>query len=87
VEYGFNPEQIQRGINKLSKIPERKSALLKEIQSEFTDREDGEDAQALSMIFDENFVNSFILDMVLIDSSMSLRDYMNKDPRGKLFLS
>lgn len=28
-----------------------------------------------------------ILDMVLIDSSMSLRDYMMKDPRGKLFLS
>lgn len=61
--------------------------MLKEIPSEFTNREDGEDLQALSMIFDENFINSMILDMVLVDSSMSLRDYMMKDPRGKLFLS
>ena len=54
---------------------------MKKINSKFTETVEGEDQSALSLIIDENLLNSFFLDFVLIDRSFSLRDYFGMDPR------
>lgn len=55
--------------------------MLKAIQSYFSDPEEGEDDFLFQMIIDENALNSFILDFVLIDKNFSLRELLAVDAK------
>ena len=50
--------------------------LLKEINSEFSAPADADDHRLIQLIVDENAINSFILDFVLVDKSFSMREFM-----------
>lgn len=78
-EYGFDPEIVYEQYRPKSN---KKSELLKPIDSYFAEPEDGEDSHLFSLIIDENAFNSFILDFVLIEKTFSLRDFLKMDPRG-----
>lgn len=67
IEYGFDPE------GSIRKQPsKRKTSMLKEIESEFSTSEEGEDQAAMQLIVDENLINTYLLEFVMIDSSASL---------------
>ena len=55
--------------------------MLKPIESEFSPMNSGENPTMISMIMDENAINSFLLEFVLVDRAFSLRDAMKADPR------
>jgi len=67
IEYGFDPEGSIR-----KKPSKRKTSMLKEIESEFSTSEEGEDQAAMQLIVDENLINTYLLEFVMIDSSVSL---------------
>ena len=72
LEYGFDTEMIFE-LDK-SKSSSRKRTLLKEIETEFSSNklEDG-DSKAFQIIIDENAINSYLLEFVMIDRSVSAR--------------
>lgn len=79
VEFGFDPEML---FGKARTIPKAKKGMLKEIASEFSPLvNEGENPTMISFIMDENAINSFLLELVLIDRAFSLRDFMRADPR------
>jgi len=41
----------------------------------------GQDDQAVQIVIDENFINKYLLEFVLIDRSMSLVKWLQTDPR------
>ena len=84
IEYGFDPEMY---FEKLRETPKKKKSLLKAIESEFTVPEEDEDPKVLSLIIDENAINSFILDFVLVEKAFSLREYFKKDARLREMIS
>jgi len=55
--------------------------MLKEINSKFSEVEEGQDGFAFSLILDENLINAFILDFVLIEKSFSVREFFSMDAR------
>ena len=65
----------------------RKRGMLKEIVTEFSEQETeistGTAMKAVQLIIDENAVNALLLEFVMIDRSMSIRDYLNIDPRTR----
>ena len=83
-EYGFDPEMY---FEQLRETPKKKPSLLKDIDSEFTKPEEGEDPKLMSLIIDENAFNSFILDFVLVEKAFSLREYFNMDPKLRQMLA
>jgi hypothetical protein len=60
--------------------------MLKEIDSEFTEQEEGDDPFAFQIILDENVVNAFLLDFVLYEKAFSLRQIMKLDDKMRPFL-
>jgi len=78
LDFGFDPEMLLEGVRP---TPKKKNELLKEIRSEFTEAEEGEDPKFVQLIVDENTVNTFILDFVLVERAFSLRNFMRTDPR------
>lgn len=61
--------------------PKKKGELLKEINSEFSVAEEGEDPKFVQLVVDENAINTFILDFVLVERAFSLRNFLRMDPR------
>lgn len=41
--------------------------MLKEIDSQFIELNEGDDQQAVQIVIDENFVNKYLLEFVLMD--------------------
>ena len=78
LEYGFDPEMIY---SKWRPHNSKKESMLKEINSQFSEVEEGQDGHAFSIIIDENAINGFILDFVLIEKSFSFREYLSMDPK------
>jgi hypothetical protein len=76
VTYGFDPEPAMAGFRPES-MQKRRQKLLKEINSEFSETDVEDQKRAIQVIFDENLINMFILDFVLVDKSFSLRDVMS----------
>lgn len=60
--------------------------MLKEIDSEFTEQEEGDDPFAFQIILDENVVNAFLLDFVLYEKAFSLRQIMKLDEKMRPFI-
>ena len=84
LEYGFDPEMLFEGVRP---FPKKKGELLKEINSEFSVAEEGSDPKFIQLIVDENAINTFILDFVLVERAFSLRSFMRADPRFAEFLA
>lgn len=61
--------------------PAKKKSMLKEINSEFSPMSDGDNPIMLSFILDENAINSFLLEFVLVERAFSLREVIKTDPR------
>ena len=55
--------------------------MLKAIDSQFSTQTDGEDPVMVSFILDENAINSFLLEFVLVERAFSLREFIKVDPR------
>jgi hypothetical protein len=55
--------------------------MLKEVDSKFSVLAEGEDQAAIQLILDENLINTYLLEFVMIDTSMSLTQYLKMDPR------
>lgn len=73
IEFGFDPEPFY---SKGRPVFKQKKEMLKEIRSEFTEHEDEEendDPFAFQMILDENSINAFLLDFVLLEKAFSVR--------------
>lgn len=78
IEYGFDPEML---FERIRPTPSKKSGMLKEINSEFTTQTEGAEPVMVSLIIDENAINSFILEFVLVERAFSVRDFLKVDPR------
>lgn len=78
IEFGFDPEML---FERVRPTPKAKKGMLKEINSEFSPMEEGDQSTMFSFIMDENAINSFLLEFVLVDRAFSLRDFMKADPR------
>lgn len=78
MDFGFDPEMLFEGVRP---YPKKKGELLKEIYSEFSEAEEGQDPKFIQLIFDENAINTFILDFVLVERAFSMRNFMKADPR------
>jgi hypothetical protein len=78
LDFGFDPEMLLEGVRP---TPKKKLELLKEIHSEFTEAGEDEDPKFLQLIMDENMINTFILDFVLVERAFSLRSFLKTDPR------
>jgi len=61
--------------------PKNKENMLKAIDSQFSSRTDGEDPVMMSLILDENAINSFLLEFVLVERAFSLREFIRSDQR------
>lgn len=61
--------------------------MLKEIDTKFSKPVLGEDPKAIQVILDENAINSFLLEFVMIDQSVSLSEYLALDKRTRPILS
>jgi hypothetical protein len=81
LEYGFDPEMV---FERARKPSAKKKSMLKEIESKFSKPASGEDQRAVQLIIDENAFNTYLLELVMIDSSLSVRDYMNLDSRTRM---
>ena len=71
IEFGFDPEMI---FSSVRPTPKKKPGMLKAIESEFSQPADGEDPTMISLIMDENAINSFLLEFVLVERAVSMRD-------------
>lgn len=78
LDFGFDPEMLLEGVRP---TPSKKIELLKEIHSEFTVSEEGEDPKFVQLIMDENTLNAFILDFVIVERAFSLRSFLRTDPK------
>lgn len=54
--------------------PAKKKSMLKEINSEFSSMTEKDNQLMLSFILDENAINSFLLEFVLVERAFSLRE-------------
>ena len=78
IEFGFDPEMI---FEKVRPTPKKKADMLKAIESEFSMQSDSKDPTMLSFIIDENAINSFLLEFVLIERAFSFREFLKGDQR------
>jgi len=78
IEFGFDPEMVFESVRP---TPAKKMSMLKEINSEFSQMTEGENPVMLSAIVDENAINSFLLEFVLVERAFSLREVIKTDPR------
>lgn len=76
VTYGFDPEPAMVGMRPQG-MQARRQKLLKAINTEFSETDADDQKRAIQLIFDENLINMFILDFVLVDKSFSMRDVMS----------
>ena len=83
LEYGFDPEIFYKNERPFFK---KKRSMLKEIDSEFSDVEEGQDPYAFQLIPDENVVNVFLLDFMLYEKAFSMRQIMKIDDKMRPFL-
>ena len=78
IEYGFDPEMV---FEQSRPIPKKKAEMLKEIKSEFSNQQDSDKPIMVSFIMDENLINSFLLEFVLVEKAFSMREFFRLDPR------
>lgn len=79
LDFGFDPAVLLKN-TAISSTP-KKQQLLKEINSKFSEPDEGEDPRFIQVIVDENLVNSFILDFVLIERAFSIRSFLRLDKK------
>ena len=84
IEYGFDPEMM---FDRVRRPSAKKRSMLKEIDTKFTKPAAGEDPKGIQVIIDENAINSYLLELVLFDSSISLSDYFAYDERTRVILT
>lgn len=78
IDMGFDPELLfaqRKGYPE--SFTARKRKLFKEINSKFTETEKEGEERLIQLLIDENFINSFLLDFVLVDKSFSIREFMS----------
>ena len=82
VDFGFDPQILwsRKGQTLGVKFAEKRK-LLKEIRSEHTTITSSGSPILASLIIDENAINNILMEYVITDTSLSLRDYMKLDPR------
>ena len=80
LEYGFDPEMAFYDPRRSNK---KKQSMMKEIKSEFIKPSDGSDPKAIQLIIDENAVNSYLLEFVMVETSLSIRQALAMDPRTR----
>lgn len=84
LEYGFDTEMIFDA--QKSKNQAKKKSLLKEIETEFSSQKMADsDDRAVQIIIDENAINSYLLEFVMMDKSISARDQLDVDPKLRQF--
>lgn len=83
LDYGFDPEIFYKNDRPFFK---KKRSMLKEIDSEFSELEEGQDPYAFQLIMDENVINAFLLDFVLYEKAFSIRQIMKMDDKMRPFL-
>lgn len=59
--------------------------FLTPIETDFIPNEEGEGHSAVQLIIDENLINGIIGQFLKIDTSYSLREFLNMDPRFMVF--
>jgi hypothetical protein len=64
LEYGFDPEMM---FERMRKPSAKKISMLKDIDSKFSKPVPGEDPKGLQIILDENAINSYLLEFVMIE--------------------
>ena len=84
LEYGFDPEMMFERVRKPSA---KKASMLKPIETKFSKPISGEDPKGLQIIIDENAINSYLLEFVMIDQSVSLSEYFALDARTRAILT
>ena len=77
IDFGFSPSQFGLFSKKIF-------AQLKEIESEF-EKPEKDNQDAIQIIIDENFFNSFVFQFTSVEKMYSLRELMSSDPRMALF--
>lgn len=83
-EYGYDPEMLYEKVRSPSA---KKASMLKPIDTKFSKPNPGEDQKGLQLIVDENAINSYLLELVMIDRSFSVSDYFVLDPRTREILT
>jgi hypothetical protein len=78
ITFGFDPEML---FERVRATPAKKASMLKEISSQFTEQSPEDDPFMLQLIIDENAINSFLLEFVLVDRAFSIREFIKVDPR------
>lgn len=61
--------------------------MLKEIDTKFSKPNIGEDPKGIQIILDENAINSYLLEFVMIDQSISVSEYFALDQRTRSILT
>lgn len=84
IEFGFDPEMV---FERVRPTPRMKKSMLKEINHTFSEKKEEDDDRMVSLIIDENAINSFLLEFVLVERAFSLREFIKTDPRLKDALS
>lgn len=85
IDMGFDPEQLLAKGRPVSLL-ERKMKLFKEINSVFTEAENEDEQRLIQFILDENAINSFLLDFVLVDKSFSMREFASMSSEAAPYL-
>lgn len=84
LEYGFDPEMV---FERMRKPSAKKQSMLKEIDTKFSKPNIGEDPKGIQIILDENAINSYLLEFVMIDQSISVSEYFALDSRTRSILT
>lgn len=84
LQYGFDPEML---FERMRKPSAKKASMLKPIETKFTKPNVGEDPKGLQIIVDENAINSYLLEFVMIDQSLSVSEYFALDARTRPILT
>ena len=73
-EFGFDSDSFFKGIEKGPKSPKEKNQVyFKAIDSKFSNEDPSLDPVAAQVIVDENAINRYITQMIMIDQIFSLR--------------
>jgi len=81
--FGFDPELI---FQRARETPKRKKEILRTVESEFSKPEENE-KRLMSLILDENILNTFVAEFLLIDKAFSIRELLKSDAKLRPMLS
>ena len=79
IEFGFDPDVFFEGLR--GEASDEKAKLQKPIKTEFSKPEKGAPPAFISLIIDDNALNSLPLEIATIDRSFSVKDLISLDQR------